>query len=363
MLDENSCRRAGLAGWHEHRKHRDEYEGIGEGGNKRTTAQRFLIFRSSGTCTFDLGDVRVVFASAAYVFDFRGDILETLSAILGVPLRGRPFVRAQLVNPGTAGPPLRQALLRGESREGGDRTGLAPVTLHAVTMTLISRVLEDTLLAGSPAGLRQAALLNDRGIAVAARADRTYAFPDSDFLEFHDLGAVQLAFLHQPLEALLERRVACSGRWSPVRWRPERRPARVRVLQEILGAGTASARPDLFEKAHPVPQPATTWRSRTATTIGAAAAGAVYPRRGRTTSGWCRTRHIQSSSLYFIVLAQESSAGIVSSLQCQPVSFPLLSSHPPPMPENSAGPTPVFPTPHPIHWVAYAAFASPAPFR
>lgn len=252
----------------------------------RRQPRKLTTARSNDPCTFDLGDVRVVLAPAAYVVDPRRYILEALITILGVPLRGRPIVRAQVL--GTAGPPVRQALLRGKPREGRDRAGLAAVAVHAVTVALIGRVLEGVLLAGSPAGLRQGTLLNDRGVRVVpARPYLPHALSHGDLLELHDLGTVQLALLHQPLEALLERGVARPGGRTPVHGRPEGRSAR--VLQEILGAGSAPSRPDLLEEAHPVAQPATTWRSRTAIS----AARAVHSRRGRTTSGWGCPRHIR----------------------------------------------------------------------
>lgn len=181
--------------------------------------------------TFDLGDVRVVLALAAHVLHSRGDILEALVAVLRVPLRRRPVVGLAELLSGAAASPLRQALLRGETRERRDRAGLAAVAMHAVAVALISRILQGVLLARRPARLRQRArgypLLND---GVAVRIDLPHAPPHGDLLELDDFGAVKLALLHESLEALLERGIARPGGRPPVRRRVDGRSARFRVL-------------------------------------------------------------------------------------------------------------------------------------
>lgn len=235
--------------------------------NRNHVVQRVEIEETNNT--FNLSDVCIVLALTAHIFDPGGDVVEALSAIFRVPLGRRSIV--QMLVRATA-PPMRQTLLRWKSRERRDRARFTPVIRCTVAVTLVGRVLEGVFLARRPARFSE----RSTGRRTTG-PDLSHALPHRDLLELHHLRTVQFALLHQPFEALLERRVASSGRW-PRRWpgtgsRVRGRPVLTRIPPSLL------VLEQLHEKVDPIPEPTSTWRAR------AARAG---PAAGRTRAlRWC----------------------------------------------------------------------------
>lgn len=220
--------------------------------------------------TFNLSNMCIVLALTAHIFDPGGDVVEALGAIFRVPLGRRSIVQPQMLVRATA-PPMRQTLLRWKSRERRDRARFTSVIRCTMAVTLVGRVLEGVFLARCPR-------FGERSTGRHATGpDLSHALPHRDLFELHHLRTVQFALLHQPFEALLERRVASSGRW-PRRWpgtgsRIRRRSVLTRIPPCLL------VLEQLHEKVDPIPEPTSTWRAR------AARAG---PAAGRTRAlRWC----------------------------------------------------------------------------
>lgn len=214
--------------------------------------------------TFNLGDVCIVLALTAHIFDPGGDVLEALSTIFRVPLGRRSIVQAQMMLRATA-LLVRQTLFGWKSRERRDRAGFTSIIRSTVTMTLISRVLEGVFLARCSARFREwTSLLRARHTA----ADLFHALSYRDLLKFYHLRTVQFTFFHQSFEALLERRIAGSGGWSR---RRSRRGSGIRRRSKLSGISSSLfILEQLDEEIDPIAETASTWRARAARATPAA---------------------------------------------------------------------------------------------